>query len=275
MIPNYLYHYTSLDILKIILETKTIRFKRIDLMNDPFEGKLGHFKNLKKLVFSTSWTAEKRDELPMWKMYSDLKGVRIKMPIDLFNTNESMKVAKLGGGENYLIESELDKEYTIETVGLNLKQKQGLAKINRVSKAFGPTAVEYYDNELDLIKGLVNLKESDKTKTYPNNFYEINLNQVGQRKIDFWKFEKEYRYRLFFGNTIMVAGSKDTLNDQLHESLIKTEYIDINFKKDSLENLEILLGPNVDAIKEQECKKMLESMNISNFKLTKSKIKVN
>lgn len=38
MIPKYLYHYTNVDSLLKILQSQTIRFTRLDLLNDPYEG---------------------------------------------------------------------------------------------------------------------------------------------------------------------------------------------------------------------------------------------
>ena len=108
MIPAFLYHYTSVETLKLILQNEKIRFKRIDLLNDPLEGNLQNFKNFRKFVFSSSWTAEKRDAIPMWKMYSDLKGVRIRMPIDLFCEKEELRLKKIKN--SYILISDLNKD---------------------------------------------------------------------------------------------------------------------------------------------------------------------
>ena len=62
MIPKYVYHYTSIDSLKKIIESKKIRFKRLDLLNDPYEG-LHEFENLdnysgelRKVIYCSWWT---------------------------------------------------------------------------------------------------------------------------------------------------------------------------------------------------------------------------
>ena len=46
MIPNYLYHYTSLEVLILILKEGKIRFKRLDKVNDPTEGNIPEFPEL-------------------------------------------------------------------------------------------------------------------------------------------------------------------------------------------------------------------------------------
>jgi len=270
MIPTYLYHYTTLDTLKLIMINQTIRFTRIDLMNDPVEGYLNNFPDTKKYVFSSSWTAEKRDEVPLWKMYSNLQGVRIRMPIDLFNSSESMKIRKLPGN-NYLIQSKLTEEYTIETQHLD---KNFVNIISNINTVFGPTTIEYCENEIDLDKGIVNLKELNGKSKYPKEFFEIYLNLIGQRKIDFWKFEKEFRYRIFFGNSIMVAGTKQVLNSNYEKYPVLSKYLDVRFKKESLENIEILLAPNTESRIENELKTILNSLGIENYTINKSKIRI-
>ena len=95
MIPNYLYHYTSVKTFLLILNSGKIRFKRLDKVNDPIEGNIPEFPELGRYVFTSSWTAQKRDEIPMWKMYCKLKGVRFRMPIDLFNHSDEMTISRI------------------------------------------------------------------------------------------------------------------------------------------------------------------------------------
>ncbi len=94
MIPAFLYHYTSVETLLLILKNKTIRFSRLDCLNDPLEGTHLKFKYLNENIYASSWTSEANESLPMWKIYSNLKGVRIKMPIDLFSFRDEIKIKK-------------------------------------------------------------------------------------------------------------------------------------------------------------------------------------
>lgn len=271
MIPSHLYHYTSLETLLLILEYNTFRFNRLDRMNDPFDGFSGVYSNSRMNIFSSSWTSEKRDELPMWKIYSDLKGVRLRMPIDLFNYSDNLNVVKLNNGKNYLIKSHLNKAYTIERKALPNENKK-VAKIDFQTKSvFGPTQIDYVRKKSDLSKGLV--KRNKKNVNFP--LYEINLNLIGQKKIDYWSFEKEFRYRIFLGDAIMFAGSSEILKEFHDHSPIITDFIDVEFKPESLENIEIILGPDSDEDTGVKIEEILKIKNIKEFKIIKSRIKIN
>ena len=271
MIPSHLYHYTSLETLLLILEFNTFRFNRLDRMNDPLDGFSDLYSNSRMKIFSSSWTSEKRDELPMWKIYSDLKGVRIRMPIDLFNYSDNLTVSKLNKGKNYLIKSQLNKSYLIERKKLSNEQEKDIENQFLTNSVYGPTQVEYVNKKSDLSKGLVELNK--KNVDFP--LYEINLNLIGQKKIDYWNFEKEYRYRIFHGDGIMLAGSETVLKDFHDNSPIITNHIDVEFKPESLENIEIILGPKSDENTEIRIEEILKKKNIKEFKILKSRIRIN
>jgi hypothetical protein len=91
----------------LILKTGKIRFKRLDKVNDPIEGNISEFPELGRYVFTSSWTAQKRDEIPMWKMYSNLEGVRFRMPIDLFNYSDNLTISKISSRLGFQIISKL------------------------------------------------------------------------------------------------------------------------------------------------------------------------
>ena len=59
-----IYQYTSIDVLKLILENKTIRFKKLDLVDDIDESDycfepIGF--NPSKYFFVSCWTKEKHE----------------------------------------------------------------------------------------------------------------------------------------------------------------------------------------------------------------------
>nr|WP_299486137.1 DUF2971 domain-containing protein [uncultured Allomuricauda sp.] len=266
MIPSHLYHYTSFETLKLILQNQTFRFSRLDEMNDPLEGYYDEDSDYRNLVFSSSWTAEHRDELPMWKIYTDLKGVRIKLPIDLFSTT-NMEVKKLSDS-NFQITSKLKSKYQIE-LDVNLPyDDDSPMKESYIDTVYGPTKVEYHESFSKLKNGIITI--DNKTK----NFLNVNLNIIGQRKIDSWSFEKEYRYRLFYSNAIKLIAHKDLIESKAGPK-ISTRYLDIKFKKESLENIEILFGPKTDKKNMIELTALFKKMGVASFEVTKSKIRIN
>ena len=83
--PKYLFHYTSIDKLCLILRNRSLRFTRLDKVNDPEEGLTRHFPSSKFFTYVSCWTSEEKESLLLWKMYSaDMKGVRIRLPINMF-----------------------------------------------------------------------------------------------------------------------------------------------------------------------------------------------
>ena len=267
MIPKYLFHYTSLDTLKLIIQNNTFRFNRLDRMNDPYEGHNSLFSNSRKNVFSSSWTAEHRDELPMWKMYTDLKGVRLRMPIDLFNFSEKLEVVKMGRADDFLIKSQLNKKYEIE---IDLSKFPKIEDDNQkmeVNSVYGPSKVDYFETEELLEKDVVSKNEKAKF-----DLREINTTLLGQRKFDYWSFEKEYRFRIFSAQ--MMAGSIDVLTAFEHFANVNTDYIDVEYKKECLEDCEIILGPKSDPKNIDIVKKILDSNSITNSNVRLSKIKI-
>ncbi len=75
---KYLSHHTTLENLAFILESKSIRFKPLDTMDDLQESKSKGIRNAGQFIFVSSWTDEESENIPMWNMYADLKSeVRI------------------------------------------------------------------------------------------------------------------------------------------------------------------------------------------------------
>ena len=62
---EYLYHYTSLESLALILKNRTIRLNPLDKMDDIQEQKTADIENIGKFVFVSSWTDDVVESIPM------------------------------------------------------------------------------------------------------------------------------------------------------------------------------------------------------------------
>lgn len=67
-----IYHYTNIETLALILKNKTIRFNRLDQVDDLEEGqtecsgiKVGQY------LFVSCWTEDPEESIPLWRMYTD------------------------------------------------------------------------------------------------------------------------------------------------------------------------------------------------------------
>ena len=70
---DYLYHYTSIETLALILSNRKIRLNRLDKVDDPQEQIAKEIADMGKLVFVSSWTDDSDESIPMWKMYGSLE----------------------------------------------------------------------------------------------------------------------------------------------------------------------------------------------------------
>lgn len=83
------YHYTTLGNLVLILESRTIRFKPLDTMDDLQESMSKGIVNAGQFIFVSSWINMEVENIPMWNMDADLKsGVRIALPVNPFEEHE-------------------------------------------------------------------------------------------------------------------------------------------------------------------------------------------
>ena len=76
--PQYLYHYTSIDTLALILKNRSIRFNSLDRMDDLQEKESKDVKNIGQFVYVSAWTSEEKESIPMWNMYSSNITVEFK-----------------------------------------------------------------------------------------------------------------------------------------------------------------------------------------------------
>ena len=83
--PKYLYRYTSIENLALILKRREIRLARLDKVDDLLESRSIDAINYGQYVFVTCWTDLAEESVPFWHMYTpNLRGVRIKMPLAMF-----------------------------------------------------------------------------------------------------------------------------------------------------------------------------------------------
>lgn len=86
---EYLYHYTNIETLALILKNRTIRFNSLDKMDDLQEQQTADIENIGQFCYISSWTEDDTESIPMWNMYASLDlGVRIKLcknPFKIYN----------------------------------------------------------------------------------------------------------------------------------------------------------------------------------------------
>lgn len=192
---DYLYHYTTIDVLALILKNRTIRFTPLDKMDDLQEQQARGIQRAGQFMLISSWTEEEEESIPLWKMYSSLEnGVRIALPYAPFVkyeiTNEEVcdligkNAERLVNGKNVYKLSDVSIQ---EMFDKNIFLPYGLSDPNEENENDLPIKVEY---------------TADKNKLKPDvlegdiNSPEIVFEEIGKYKNDGWKFQSEWRYRL-------------------------------------------------------------------------------
>lgn len=263
-IPEYLYHYTSFEALACILEKKTFRFTKLNNLNDPLEGKTSDLNASENLAYCTSWTAHKRDTIPLWKMYSGLDGVRIKMPNDMFSKS------KLESSNYYNPPNQNGKEVNKSELMTTIETSSTTNKIIQIDTVFGPDKVEYVEIdkpiEIDVVTKIPILE--------PHGAVEgcmINLSRVGLYKNDDWAYEKEWRYRLLWNPLFGPGYQIMTANQFCEHFKFSEDYIDVPLKQSAIDNIEVMLGPKHTAPQKLLLNALLEKYS-ENFEILESSI---
>ena len=215
VIPKELFHYTSLETLALILSTQTIRFSRADMVNDLKELKIIDLPAMREAVFISCWTASEKESIPLWKLYgSNLKGVRIKLPNDMFRRESKPYLSAKGNC------------YLINLMSLENVVQRGKI-LHWIPYIFGPTKVHYSkDNAVYVI-------END----------ELMADRIGTVKLKHWQFEEEFRYLII--PDALWNSNKMLFQIDNPSSIVPVdqEHVDIPLSLSAINSIEVTLGP--------------------------------
>ena len=230
-----------------ILENKTIRFARLDSLNDLNEGCCGEYAHLKKYVYVSSWSADERESIPMWSLYGRKngvpdEGVRIKVPTNLFTFDEygelkeELPLKRVCNQWNVVTDVNT-KEIKLSDNVRNVKRYEKSVFAKRV---IGPVKINYlpfweYKVKYTPFPKLGDIQEN--SSFYPN--------RIGYEKVDDWSYENEYRFVMRYPNVQEISGSLNNLKKDIE--FTKDQYIDVIFNEKSIPEMEITLAPNFNS----------------------------
>lgn len=186
--PAVLYHYASLDTLALILHNRTMRFSRLDKVDDPQEQRSADSQNLGKMKFVSCWTSSDEESIPMWREYAGAEcGVRIQMKSHPF------------------------KRYSVSTESLSKLSSD--AVLNTPGGKFDGLQLpleDFWDKKYhfkEMARSVEMLHEvqytKDKSLLFPevirscgNGWVEADLSALGIHKATAWSYQREWRYVL-------------------------------------------------------------------------------
>ena len=175
---EYLYHYTNLESLAMILKSQTIKLNPLTVMDDSQECMTKDVMDFGKYIFISSWIDEKRESIAMGKMYSNLyNGVRIKLRYNPFvqynitkNDFESVfpQVKIKGTDANFIISFDefINSKYFL----INYLHDQVVER------------VVYSDDKADIYPQILNSTM---------NGTRIEYSILGKYKNTYWEFQNE------------------------------------------------------------------------------------
>ena len=263
---DYLYHYTSIETLALILKNRKIRFNRLDLVDDPEEPLTKDYGNLGRFMFASCWTNQEKESLSMWHMYSkNMHGVRIKMP-------------------SYFMKELVFKEESVNKEnGVTIKNSNGtftsyvdLEMIDNL----GYMTVSLRDNILKEIK-----YTEEEGLLYPNvvsavgDSITLDIGKIGGYKNECWSFQKEFRYLFFVSpwNKKEILNSTPEHHIQLFERLknkaLDIDFIDFEIDPEKFKDMTIKLGPRASNAEKIIVQSLINSFN-PNATLEESTLKV-
>ncbi|MPM90841.1 hypothetical protein SDC9_137963 [bioreactor metagenome] len=189
-----LHHYTTIVTLALILKNKTIRFNRLDKVDDLEEITISSDGiNMSKYVFVSCWTKSDEESISLWKMYANGKeGVRISFHDDFF------------------VEYEIKSSPGVDIEDGKTESLLPLSEILNNNYIFMPPPLKrstHYFRQIEYIDDV-----SSKCKEiieFNNTGINMRIGEMARYKNKRWSFQDEYRF-------VLTAFPKNPLLDINH-----------------------------------------------------------
>ncbi|GAB5392604.1 MAG: DUF2971 domain-containing protein [Alteromonas macleodii] len=265
------HHYTTIETLALILNSKKIRFNRLTNVDDIQESKNYGKYDLSRFIYISCWTLNDEESIPLWKMYtSDMKGVRITFNDDPFHIRRPNPSEM--PGLNISVTGD-----TLTPIPLNqMMSDQYFIMPSFLTKEHFGKAVEYVDDVTGIYENAVDLKVN------PDGTANMSIPSAGDlaiHKNKVWAFQEEFRYNLLafppplggFSTQNIPEISNTAINAIYRGIAPETEFIDVDICPEKLSCLTITLGPLCSFADELLVKALLEKYS-PNSRLVKSKL---
>ena len=249
-----IHHYTNIEVLSLILKNRTLRFNRLDRVDDPEESNfISNGVNLGPYTFVSCWTEAKEESIPMWKMYTKENwGVRLSVVKEgLFKTyteengfmHNGLVATNLGAPIQFLFPAEVRYSQTKYTPPFLTTDYDGCGFYRKIE--YVDDVQQYAGDSVDIIKR-------------PNGQGSIciRFDKVGSYKNKRWAFQEESRFVLYFmpGNSLATFNTAafDMEQNKMITSIIQNKdlgfsYYDMCLSDQAMENLVITMSPLSDS----------------------------
>ncbi|NKJ97099.1 DUF2971 domain-containing protein [Rhizobium leguminosarum bv. viciae] len=252
-LPERLFHYTSIDTLEKILINHTLRFGRLDQVNDPEEAQSDDVPLAATSLFVSCWSSNSVESIPLWSLYGGGRhGVRLSMPVNMFAGRHKPTIFEVGGA------------LTIVDAEMHIMRKSP-AMSTTMSAAIGPNKVYYTDDIAFRVRPLI-MREGGKARYTP---YDL-----GMAKSTAWAYEEEWRFKiaaLSFASEFPDDEYFNKVTLDLDTYPVETNQLFVPLDPSSLDELKVTAGPLVTADEFARIETLL-AQHASNAELTRSAI---
>lgn len=245
-----IYQYTTIEALAQILKNETIRFTRLDYVDDLEEGRIeSQSIKLSKFLFVSCWTEAREESIPLWKLYSgDKGGVRIGLERDMF--------------QKFFIDDIIVGGRQIFGSGVSIVPREEILDNDDywIPPIFESDEIPFYrqmryvDDVASELSKVVSINET-VTGPFPDGETRkdakltIDTSILGAVKNKRWEFEEESRFTLFIfpGNPLKYP--KGPMVERLYSNLINDKgvgftYYDLHLNPTILGSMEITMSPS-------------------------------
>ncbi len=241
--PDYLYQYTTIESLALILKTRSMKFNSLAFVDDLEEIKGRDIDIAGKLVFTSCWTDNREENIALWNMYAEkMKGIRIGLPTYPFEESDGFINEQANKDDLVLI------RYGTEEIVLpdNICTWRDPKMFNY----YQLRKITYTDNENKLFPQLIKRNNTDSIS--------LNNLDLGIYKRKCWEFQQEWRYLVYLGIKRHENDDEKKIRLRMAKKRIPGSlFAKIEQKK--FEKMMVLLGPGtnesdrilVDALKEK------------------------
>ena len=230
-VPDYLYQYTNLETLALILKNKNIKFNSLINVDDLEEAKGEEIDVFGKFIYASCWTDKAEENIALWNMYANrMQGVRIALPIYPFRDEKSNVEIQLKKYRVSLIEYGSDI--------IDLDEDKYIWKDFKMFNYYQLRQVGYTDNEGKLFPKII--KKDDENRV------RIDQQKLGVYKRKQWEFQQEWRYLIYLG-----LKERDTKDAQKVISALKRikripSNIFVEIEEECFKKMKVLLGPGTN-----------------------------
>lgn len=242
---DLIHHYTDINTLSLILKFKTIRFNRLDRVDDISEGNSFKVLKLTQFFFVSCWTTDENESIPQWNMYTkDMAGIRITFPKKLFHYLPLSVPLKYKTNQRDEIISPIPFEKIFTNTHMILP--------NFFDEKHFARKVEYFDDIEERKNNSINFNEDSKGK------FEVQIHDptgIAAMKSPDWSFQKEFRFVLFIFPSLPLPPNgpfskefAECMPSFIAQKLYngegpQIEYFDVDINPEVLDKIIITTGP--------------------------------